>query len=52
MPVANHKTEGPSTCVTFLGITIDTTRLIKAPNSESGTPAEAGTALVYEESLH
>ena len=26
MPVANHKTESPSTSVTFLGISIDTTR--------------------------
>ena len=23
-PVANHKTEGPSHCITFLGIVIDT----------------------------
>ena len=27
VPVANHKTERPSTSVTFMGITIDTTRL-------------------------
>jgi hypothetical protein len=27
VPVASHKTEGPSTCLTFLGIVIDTDRM-------------------------